>query len=420
MEQRVKIPRSSVISMIKTANTPIALKPTLPERSVRQGLRPERSLAEQASANFGSLPKHLAVANTLQRLGNRIASVALNVIHKADTAFRQVQQRAVDALSPNFGSLNKKAAMLMIAVMSGNMINARAGGVVNDLAPADIDGQGGATVLQSGTFNLGQYGIVTSTNVIPQEVSIIVSGNAIGNSFDVSQHHYKLNVNSAILSEINAGPRFVLDMGPALKKDGTPAGTVTTPEGWVVYNSETYHSKSGQSTNAYDDNHQLYFRIAALDPNSPSFNQTAYNFYTTSTVTRFTSVQSHSYTTAGVPQLGNDSNAPVSVYKDSSTSAYVAGPRPTGAAMDVGASGQLIEPKPVIGTPQFNGSGQASVALENFPVNRRATLLLSDSLINPDWNPITNMWVTSANSVMIFNPNSVTNKFGVLRLRVEP
>ena len=109
-----------------------------------------------------------------------------------------------------------------------------------------------------------------------------------------------------------------------------------------MYGPTTYHSESGEGPHPFDDNHLLYFRIHALDPTSPAFDATAYNFFATSPSTRLISIQSYSYTTAGIPQLSNDMNAPVSVYRSSTTSATVAGPRPLGAAMDAGPKGSLI------------------------------------------------------------------------------
>ena len=313
--------------------------------------------------SFGSLPKYLAVPTALKRAVSSVVQGSVKALQKINDSLNNLQPDFLRTreISKNFASLSNPSAVRLWAAAAGLFLATEKANawVVNSLDVADIQNQGGATVLQSGTFNLGQYGIVIPAGLVPQEIAIVVSGNAVGGSFDVSQHNYGLQINSATLSSYNSGPIYSLDMGPALRQDGTVAGTLTTPEGWVVYDSSTYHSESGQSANAYDDNHLLYFRIDALNPTSQNFNSAAYNFFATSSVTRLISVQSMSYTTAGVPQLGNDANAPVSVYRDSATSAFVAGPRPLGAAMDAGEMGQLIDSSSV---PEPSTAGLLTVA----------------------------------------------------------
>ena len=215
-------------------------------------------------------------------------------------------------------------------------------------------------------------------------------------------------------------------MGPALKQDGTPAGTVTTPEGWVVYNSSTYHSGSGESANAYDDNHLLFFKIDALNPDSQNFNLAAYNYFTSST--RLISVQSYNDTTAGIPQLSNDANAPVSVYRDSVTSAFVAGPRPLGSAMDAGAIGQLIQSSGP-SQPVVMGSAVQSFSATTLVVGvtgqgetgfTHAVELSKDWPAPGGWEKIGELEMTNALSTVVLNLNTNLPPRVPLRLKWPP
>lgn len=248
------------------------------------------------------------------------------------------------ALKPiTISRMARQVLHLALALFCPQLVSA----VLNNLSFDEINNQGGDSVMQSGLANFGQYGMVIPAGYVPQEISIVVFANLYGGSCDVTGWDWHLNADNATISAFTNGPQFSTPMGPPLRANGQLVGTVTTPEGWTLYDQASYHSESGTGTNIFQQNHQLFFHIAALDSNSPSFNPTLRAFFATSTVNRIISIQSFNDPTAGQAAIATDSNAPTSVYRSDTTPTYVVA-RPYGAAIDAGPLGSLIQiPQPV-------------------------------------------------------------------------